>query len=209
MIALHAELFLALCADDLDDAAFDDVRRIARYEAVDHTGAPNQPDLADGERQERAFGAAVQLAAAHHLREAVGLAKLLFQFLLIEPLSLEGVDRHGLRRKGIAALGELRQKRYPGRAARKLFQPERILKLRIPLFPDTQHSHLFEFLELTVGKAPDGESVKIVHENAADIRRQAIVGDNVDQQPAVHQRGNAFDQKPFLVSGAPTVFVDD
>lgn len=33
-----------------------------------------------------------QFAARHHLRKAVAAPKLLLQFLLVEPLTLEGVD---------------------------------------------------------------------------------------------------------------------
>ena len=209
MIAAIVEFFFALRAHDLDDAALDDMRGVAFDQPVDHAGASDQPDLANGQRQQWMLDTTIQFAAHHHLGEAVRSSKLLLQLPLVEPLSLEGVDRNRLRRKRVAALRELRQWRYLGRAARKLLQPERIRKLRIPLFSDAQHRCLLELLELAVGEAPDGELVKIVYEDAADIRGQPVVGDNIDQQPSVHQRGNAFDQKPFLVPGASTVFVDD
>lgn len=177
MVSAGTEFLLALRAHDLDDAALDDVRAVAFNKAVYHAGAADQPDLADGERQERAFGAAVQLAAAHHLREAVGLAKLLFQFLLVEPLALEGVDLQRLCRERIASLLNLLKSRYRGGAARKPLQPERILQFRISVLSDTEYSNLFELLKLAVCKAPDGEVVEIINENTADVRCQAVISD--------------------------------
>lgn len=174
MVSAGTEFLLALGTHNLDDAALDDVGRITLNEAVDHTRAADQPNLADGERQERAFGAAVQLAAAHHLREAVGLAKMLFQFLLVEPLALEGVDLQRLCRERIASLLDLLKRRYRGGTARKLLQPERILQFRISVLSDAEYSNLFELLKLAVCKAPDGEVVEIINENTADVRCQAV-----------------------------------
>ena len=87
VVSAGTEFLLALRAHNLDDAALDDVRAVAFNKAVYHAGASDQPNLADGEWKKWAFGTAVQLAAAHHLREAVRLAKLLLQFLLVEPLA--------------------------------------------------------------------------------------------------------------------------
>lgn len=174
MVSAGTEFLLALRAHDLDDAALDDMRSIALNEAVDHTRATNQPNLADRQRQERTLGTAVQFTAVHHLREAVGLAKLLFQFLLVEPLALESVDLQRLCRERIASLINLLKSRYRGGTARKLLQPERILQFRISVLSDAEYSNLFEFLELAVCKAPDGEVLEIINENTADVRCQAV-----------------------------------
>lgn len=158
MVSAGAELLLALCAHDLDDAALDDVRAVAFNKAVYHAGASDQPNLADGEWKKWAFGTAVQLAAAHHLREAVRLAKLLLQFLLVEPLALEGVDLQRLCRKRIASLLNLLKRRYRGGAARKLLQPERILQFRISVLSDAEYSNLFELLTV----APDTDPQSLI-----------------------------------------------
>ena len=171
MIALRAELFLALCADDLDDAAFDDVRRIARYEAVDHTGAADQSDLTDGEREQRPLYAAVQFAARHHLRKAVAAPKLLLQFLLVEPLTLEGVDLYRVIWQSVAFFRQLCKRADGIGRRRKLLQPEGILQFCPPGLSDTQHRYLLEIPKFALGKAPDGKIIKIVHKDAADIRR--------------------------------------
>ena len=171
MIALRAELFLTLCADDLDDAAFDDVRRIARYEAVDHTGAADQSDLTDGEREQRPLYAAVQFAARHHLRKAVAAPKLLLQFFLIESLSLEGIDLYRVIWQSVAFFRHLCKRANGHGRGRKLLQPEGILQFCPPGLSDTQHRYLLEFPKFTLGKAPDGKIIKIVHKDTADIRR--------------------------------------
>ena len=76
MLAPGAEFLLAFRAHDLNDAALDNMGRIAFDEAVDHAGAADEADLADGERKQRAFDTVIQLTAGHHLGKAVGLAKL-------------------------------------------------------------------------------------------------------------------------------------
>ena len=88
-------------------------------------------------------------------------------------------------------------------------QPEGVLGFRVTAFSDTEHRHLLELLKLGVGKAPDGESIEVVHKHPANIRRQAVVGDNVDQQPAVGQGREGFDQKPLLMPGFPAALVED
>ena len=70
---------------------------------------------------------------------------------------------------------DLRQLRYGARTDRKLFQPEGVLQFRIPSLSDAQHCNLLKLLELTVGKAPDREIIKVIHKNTANIRRQPIV----------------------------------
>lgn len=119
----------------------------------------------------------------------IRLAKLLLQFLLVEPLALEGVDLQRLCRKRIASLLNLLKRRYRGGAARKLLQPERILQFRISVLSDAEYSNLFELLKLAVCKAPDGEVVEIINENTADVRCQAVIGNDIDQQSAIHQGG--------------------
>ena len=69
--ALGVEPFLHLVPGHLHHPALDDMGRIALDEPVDHAGAADQPDLADGQGQRRALHPAVQLAAGHHPLEAV------------------------------------------------------------------------------------------------------------------------------------------
>lgn len=123
MLAPGAEFLLAFRAHDLNDAALDNMGRIAFDEAVDHAGAADEADLADGERKQRAFDTVIQLTAGHHLGKAVGLAKLLLQFLLIEQFPFEGLHLHRLCRESVAAFRDLRQFRYGTGTDRKLFQP--------------------------------------------------------------------------------------
>ena len=48
---------------------------------------------------------------------------------------------------------------------------EGILQFCPPGLSDTQHRYLLEFPKFTLGKAPDGKIIKIVHKDTADIRR--------------------------------------
>lgn len=84
---------------------------------------------------------------------------------------------------------------------RMLLQSEGVLRLHIPVLSHPEHGDLLEALELLVGKAPNSEVVKIVHQNAADVRRHAVIGNDVNEQAAVGQAGQALDQKPLLMPG--------
>lgn len=94
------------------------------------------------------------------------------------------------------AFWDLRQFRYGAGTDRKLFQPEGVLQLCIPALSDAQHRHLLELLELTVGKAPYGEIIKVVHKDSANIRRQPVVRDDIDQKATIHQRREAWSSSP-------------
>ena len=49
--------------------------------------------------------------------------------------------------------------------------------------------------KLAVGEFPNGKVRKILRENVTDVRRQAIVRHNVDEQAAQHERPDALHQK--------------
>ena len=68
---------------------------------------------------------------------------------------------------------------------RVLLQPQGIRRLRLSPLPKAQDGHLLEPLELPIGKAPDRESLKIVHQDTADVRGKAVIGDHIDQQAPI------------------------
>ena len=53
-----------------------------------------------------------------------------------------------------------------------------------------------------------GEIIKVVHKDSANIRRQPVVRDDIDQKATIHQRREAFNQKPLFMSGASSTLVD-
>lgn len=57
------------------------------------------------------------------------------------------------------------------------------------MLSDAEYSNLFELLKLAVCKAPDGDVIEIINEDTADIRCQAVVRNDIDQQSAIHQGG--------------------
>ena len=172
---------------------------IARNQPVNHAGAANQPDLPNGQGQQRTLRAAVQLASRHHPGKAPGAAELLLKLLLVKSLSHEGMHLQRLDREGISVLRQLcKAGNCPGRYCVSL-QPKGVRGPGVPPFPCTQHRNLLEPLELSGGKTPDSEIVKVVAEYAADIRRQAVIGDNVNQQAAIGQMVQALHQKPLLM----------
>ena len=69
-----------------------------------------------------------------------------------------------------------------------------------PFFPKAQDRHLLEFPELPVGKAPNGEVCKVLAKDTADIRRQTVVGNDIDQKPAKHEMAHALHQKPLFMT---------
>ena len=187
VFSISAKLILYLRGNDFDDPAFDHMGRIAFDQPVDHTGTADEPDLPDGQRQQRTLHAVIQLAAGHHLGEAAGAAELLLQLLLVELLTLEYRYLQHLGRKSIPVLRQFCETGDGGGVRCVLLQPQCIGRLHIPALPYTEYRYLLEFFELPIGKSPDGEIIKVIAENAAYILRQTVVGDHVEQQAAVHQ----------------------
>lgn len=110
-------------------------------------------------------------SSRHHLRKAVAAPKLLLQFLLVEPLTLEGVDLYRVIWQSVAFFRHLCKRADGIGRRRKLLQPEGILWFGLPGLSDAQHRYLLEFPKFSLGKAPDGKILKIVHKDTADIRR--------------------------------------
>ena len=50
---------------------------------------------------------------------------------------------------------------------------------------------------------------KVVTDDAAQIRRQTVIGDNVDQEPAHHEKGDALNQKPLFISAPSSILRQD
>lgn len=115
MLTGGSESLVGFSADHLDDAALDDMGRVTLDQPVYHAETADQSDLADGQRQQRVFDAAVQLTAGHELLKAVTPAQLLLQFLLVEPFALEYLDLCFVGRQRIARAVQLGQHRYPVR----------------------------------------------------------------------------------------------
>ena len=209
MLTGGSESLVGFSADHLDDAALDDMGRVTLDQPVYHAGTADQSDLADGQRQQRVFDAAVQLAAGHELLKAVTPAQLLLQFLLVEPFALEYLDLCFVGRQRIARAVQLGQHRYPVRISGILLQPFGALRRSLTAFSYAHDHHLLELSELSVRKTPDGDMLKIIAEDTANIRRQTVVRDHIQQQTAVQQMGNALDEKPFFVPRLAAALVEN
>ena len=90
---------------------------------------------------------------------------------LVEPLTLEGVDLYRVIWQSVAFFRHLCKRADGIGRRRKLLQPEGILWFGLPGLSDAQHRYLLEFPKFSLGKAPDGKILKIVHKDTADIRR--------------------------------------
>ena len=154
------------------------------------------------------FDAAIQLAAGHELLKAVTPAQLLLQFLLVEPFSLECLDLCFVGRQRIARTVQLGQHRYPVRISGILLQPFSVLRRSLTAFSYAHDHHLLELFELSVCKTPDGDILKIIAEDTANIRRQTVVRDHIQQQTAVQQMGNALDEEPLFVPRLAAALVE-
>ena len=80
-----------------------------------------------------------------------------------------------------------------------MLQPFGALRRSLTALPRAHDHNLLEFFELSVCKTPDGDILKIIAEDTANIRRQTVVRDHIQQQTAVQQMGNALDEKPLFV----------
>ena len=84
---------------------------------------------------------------------------------------------------------------------RVILQPQGILRLDFPALSHPQDSHLLELLELLVRKAPDCKIVEVIAEDAADVRGEPVIGDNIDEKAAIDEPGT----RPLLRSGTDGV----
>lgn len=209
MLTVGSESLVGFSADHLDDAALDDMGRVTLDQPVYHAGTADQSDLADGQRQQWVLDAAVQLTAGHELLKAITPAQLLLQFLLVEPFALEYLDLGFVGRQRIAWAVQLGQHRYPVRISGILLQAFSVLRRSLTAFSYAHDHHLLEFFELSVRKTPDGDILKIIAEDTANIRRQTVVRDHIQQQTAVQQMGNALDEKPLFVPCLAAALVEN
>lgn len=86
------------------------------------------------------------------------------------------------------------------------------LRILFRLRPSAAHAcddHLLKLLELPVQEAVNTHLFKVVTDDAAQICRQAVIGDNVDQKPAHHKKGDALNQKPLFVSAPSSILRQD
>ena len=77
------------------------------------------------------------------------------------------------------------------------------------LAADACDDYLLKLFEFTVQKAVDANLFKIVADNAAQIFRQPIIGDNIGQKASHHQQRNSIDQKPLFVPAPSAMFRQD
>ena len=64
-----------------------------------------------------------------------------------------------------------------------------------------------EAFKFRAHEAVRGEVGKIVAEDAGDVRRQAVVGDDVDEQPSINQMLIALRQESLFVACLAAVFI--
>ena len=137
------------------------------------------------------------------------MTQLPLQLFLVEPLAFEDLHLQRLGREGILALWKLRQAGNFGGVNGVLLQPQGILRHVRPALAQAHDGDLLEFLKLAIGEPPDGQALKVVHQHPADIRGKPVVGNDIDQQAAVHQVGEAFDQEPLLMPGPTAALIED
>ncbi len=137
------------------------------------------------------------------------MTQLPLQFFLVEPLAFEGLHPQRMGREGILALWKLRQAGNFGGVNGVLLQPQGILRHVRPALAQAHDGDLLEFLKLAVGEPPDGQSLKVVRQHPADVRGKPVVGNNIDQQAAVHQVRKALDQEPLLMPGPTAALIED
>ena len=86
------------------------------------------------------------------------------------------------------------------------------LRILFRFRPSVAHAcddHLLKLLELPVQEAVNTHLFKVVTDDAAHICRQAVIGDNVDQEPTHHKEGDALNQKPLFVSAPSSILRQD
>lgn len=113
-------------------------------------------------------------------------------------------------RELIAGLGQ--KGRRVGKVSGVLRGGAQRLRILFRLRPSAAHAcddHLLKLLELPVQEAVNTHLFKVVTDDAAQICRQAVIGDNVDQKPAHHKKGDALNQKPLFVSAPSSILRQD
>ena len=90
-----------------------------------------------------------------------------------------------------------------------LFQPFGVLRRSLTALPRAHDYNLLELFELSVCKTPDGDILKIIAEDTANIRRQTVVRDHIQQQAAVQQMWDALDKKPLFVPRLAAALVEN
>ena len=127
--------------------------------------------------------------------KAAGARQLAFQLLLIEPFAAKDLDSLCNGGQRIAVFVQLRDTRDHLRGQRLRTQPVGCFVILCGFSAKPQHDRLMESGKLAACKFPDGKVGKVLREDFTDVRRQAIVRHDVDEQTAQHECTDALHQK--------------